>query len=116
MLFDVSIACAIDRRTTVVRISGAVDISTRDAFVAAIECAAAFGGPIELDLNGVTFFSAAGMHCIEHADRLMACGGHPLRLVVRRTSPVMIVLDAVQPHRRWSIDAGPTGSRPAPTA
>jgi len=116
MLFDVSIACAIDRRATVVRVVGEVDISTRDALVAAIDRAAGFGGPLVLDLAGVTFFSAAGVHCIEHADRLMACAGHPLRIVVRPTGPVMVVLDVVRPVRRWSIETGPADERSAPAS
>jgi anti-sigma B factor antagonist len=58
-----------------------------------------------VDLCAVRSFSAAGLHCIEHAAAtLRRCGGR-LGLVCPAGSPAHLVLRAAGMHRRWPMHA-----------
>lgn len=75
---------------TLVRVAGEVDESAAATFATVVDLAAARGEPVQVDLSGVTFFSAAGVTWLVRLYR-RAVGG--VR-VVATSEPVRQVLRA----------------------
>jgi anti-anti-sigma factor len=93
------------RTCILLKVSGSVDMFTRAPFAAALRHALRYR-EVMVDLSGVTFFSAAGIHVLEDAEELLAQRGGVLRLVPGWDESVALVLRAVNMQNRWLAQPG----------
>ena len=75
-----SVHCATNDAETVVRVAGEVDIDTVPALRASLGAAIRSGGPVVLDLSGVTFMDSSGFGVLAAAQRQAGVLGGTLRL------------------------------------
>ena len=88
----------------VVEVSGELDAFNCGLLTETLEQAVARGtGTVIVDLGRVDYFSAAGVHCLEHASGAATASAHPLRLVCAPDSTVMQILRATGTSGRWPI-------------
>jgi anti-anti-sigma factor len=87
-----------------VRVSGEVDAGTRAELAEALEQALSVGAPfILVDLTGVEFFGAAGVHCVEHAVGAVQARGGAAHVVCHRPGPAWRVLSLLGLQRQWMV-------------
>jgi anti-anti-sigma factor len=104
MLIEVVTAPSSDGRCTVVQVRGQVDLSSVQDLRDALNGAAASRRAVVVDLTRVTFFSAAGLRCLEQFDDVVSSLSGQFGLVFAGDShPVSVVLRAVETVDRWSI-------------
>jgi anti-sigma B factor antagonist len=60
-------ALAVSAGNPVVALSGEIDMATADAMEAALEPSLKAGGPLTLDLSGVTFMDSTGLYVVIRA-------------------------------------------------
>ena len=75
-----SVHCATADAETVVRVAGEVDIDTAPALRTSLGAAIRSGGPVVLDLSGVTFMDSSGFGVLAAAQRQAGVLGGTLRL------------------------------------
>ena len=76
-----AVRCAADGAGTVVRVTGEIDMSSAHLLVEAVQRSCdGHGGPIRLDLSGVTFFSASGITALLRARAAVEAAGGSLHL------------------------------------
>ena len=97
-VLTVEIESGLDDRYVLVRVSGAVDISTAGQLAAGLDRAAIAAPAIILDLRAVDFFAAVGVSCV--AAR-MSPTVPQLRLVYHDPGPVALVLRVLDLYRLW---------------
>lgn len=89
-----SITVQDDGTVTTVRLSGEIDVSTRDAGRRAVAAAAAGGLPVVLDLREVEFIDSSGVAFLLQCHRACTSAGLDCRLrdVPRQAEVVLTVL------------------------
>jgi anti-anti-sigma factor len=87
-----------------VRVTGDVDTGTRAALSDALERALAVGAPsVLVDLTGVQFFAAAGVHCVERAVGELEARGGLAHVVCPRPGPAWRVVSLLGLQRQWQV-------------
>jgi anti-anti-sigma factor len=87
-----------------VRVTGDVDTGTQPELAEALERALAIGSrSILVDLTGVRFFAAAGVHCVEHAVGALEARGGAAHLVCPRPGAAWRVVSLLGLQRRWLV-------------
>ena len=87
-----------------VRVIGDVDTGTRDALTDALERALATGSSsILVDLTGVQYFAAAGVHCVERAVGALEARGGAAHVVCPRPSAAWRVVSLLGLQRQWLV-------------
>ena len=87
-----------------VRVTGDVDTGTRADFTEALEQALAIGSrSILVDLTGVQFFAAAGVHCVERAMGALEARGGATHVVCPRPGAAWRVVSLLGLQRQWLV-------------
>jgi anti-anti-sigma factor len=87
-----------------VRVAGDVDTGTRDALTEALERALALGSSsILVDLTGVQFFAAAGVHCVERVVGAVQARGGVAHVVCPRPGAAWRVVSLLGLQRQWLV-------------
>jgi anti-anti-sigma factor len=87
-----------------VRVAGEVDTGTRDALTEALERALAIGSPsVLVDLTGVQFFAAAGVHCVERAVGALEARGGSAHVVCPRPGAAWRVVSLLGLQQQWLV-------------
>jgi anti-anti-sigma factor len=68
-------ALAVSTGNPVLVLSGEIDLATAEAMVAALDPWLRAGGPLTLDLSGVTFMDSAGLHAFTKVAQSLAGRG-----------------------------------------
>jgi anti-anti-sigma factor len=88
----------------VVEVSGELDAFNCGLLTETLEQAVARGtGTVIVDLGRVDYFSAAGLHCLEHASEAAVVSACSLRLVCAAGSTVLQILGATGTSGRWPV-------------
>jgi anti-anti-sigma factor len=88
----------------VVEVSGELDAFNCGLLTETLEQAVSRGtGTVVVDLGRVDYFSAAGLHCLEHASEAAAVGAGSLRLVCAAGGTVLQILAAAGMVGRWPV-------------
>ena len=103
-MFVAEVNCRPGDGYVAVRVTGDVDTGTRAELTDALERALATGSPFVLvDLTGVQFFAAAGVHCVEHAVGTLAARGGAAHLVCPRPGAAWRVVSLLGLQRQWLV-------------
>lgn len=87
-----------------VRVRGDVDTGTRAALTDALERAVAIGSPsVLVDLTGVQFFAAAGVHCVERAVGALEARGGAAHVVCPCPGAAWRVVSLLGLQRQWMV-------------
>jgi anti-anti-sigma factor len=87
-----------------VRVTGDVDTGTRAALSDALERALAVGSPsILVDLTGVRFFAAAGVHCVERAVGALEARGGAAHVVCPQPGAAWRVVSLLGLQQQWVV-------------
>jgi anti-anti-sigma factor len=87
-----------------VRVAGDVDTGTRAALTDALERALAVGSPsILVDLTGVRFFAAAGVHCVERAVGALEARGGAAHVVCPQPGAAWRVVSLLGLQQQWLV-------------
>jgi anti-sigma B factor antagonist len=87
-----------------VRVTGDVDTGTRAELAQALERALAIGSPsILVDLTGVQFFAAAGVHCVERAVGALEARGGAAHVVCPCPGAAWRVVSLLGLQRQWLV-------------
>jgi anti-anti-sigma factor len=87
-----------------VRVTGDVDTGTRAELAEALERALAIGSPsILVDLTGVQFFAAAGVHCVERAVGALEARGGAAHVVCPCPGAAWRVVSLLGLQRQWLV-------------
>jgi anti-anti-sigma factor len=87
-----------------VRVTGDVDTGTRAELTDALERALAVGAPsVLVDLTGVAFFAAAGVHCVERAVGALEARGGAAHVVCPRPGAAWRVVSLLGLQRQWLV-------------
>ena len=98
----------------VVEVSGELDAFNCGLLTETLEQAVARGtGTVIVDLERVDYFSAAGLHCLEHASEAAADGGCSLHLVCAPDGAALRVLRAAGMGARWPVHSDAEQARHA---
>jgi anti-anti-sigma factor len=103
-LFEVTLAPLAARDAAIVHVVGEIDMSVAGRFDTTLVRAASQYKGVVIDLARVSFFSAAGIRCIEHAEEVLDTGPDALVLVCSgHHHPVCALLRAAELGKRWPI-------------
>lgn len=87
-----------------VRVTGDVDTGTRAELTDALERALAIGSPsVLVDLTGVQFFAAAGVHCVERAVGALEARGGAAHVVCPRPGAAWRVVSLLGLQQQWLV-------------
>jgi anti-anti-sigma factor len=87
-----------------VRVCGDVDTGTRAALTDALERAVAIGSQsVLVDLTGVQFFAAAGVHCVERAVGALEARGGAAHVVCPCPGAAWRVVSLLGLQRQWMV-------------
>jgi anti-anti-sigma factor len=87
-----------------VRVTGDVDTGTRAELADALERALAIGSPsILVDLTGVQFFAAAGVHCVENAMGALQARGGAAHVVCPCPGAAWRVVSLLGLQQQWLV-------------
>jgi anti-anti-sigma factor len=90
----------------VVEVTGEVDQRSRVQLVKALDrVVRSEAKALVVDLTGVTFFSAAGVHCIEDTAEAMAARGGGFHLVCPEGKAAWVVLNVLALLPCWPVHA-----------
>jgi anti-sigma B factor antagonist len=106
-MLDVEVVNSHGDGYAVVRVTGEVDMASAPLLRERLEHAARTCPRVIVDLSNVTFFGAAGLHCLERADELLARRGATLSVVTDEDSLVMRILRVTNLDDRWRVHPGP---------
>ena len=103
-MFQAEVNCRPGDGYVAVRVAGDVDMGTCGELTAALDRALAVGSrSVVLDLSAVQFFSAAGVHCVEHAIGAMQARGGAAHLVCPCPGAAWRVVSLLGVHRQWAV-------------
>lgn len=87
-----------------VRVSGDVDTGTRAELTEVLERALAIGSPsVLVDLTGVQFFAAAGVHCVERAVGALQARGGAAHVICPRPGAAWRVVSLLGLQQQWRV-------------
>ncbi|QYN32892.1 STAS domain-containing protein [Pseudonocardia sp. DSM 110487] len=87
-----------------VRVAGDVDTGTRAALTDALERALAVGSrSVLVDLTGVQYFAAAGVHCVERAVGALEARGGAAHVVCPQPGAAWRVVSLLGLQRQWLV-------------
>jgi anti-anti-sigma factor len=103
-VFVAEVNCCPGDGYVAVRVTGDVDMGTRAELTEALERALAIGSPsILVDLTGVQFFAAAGVHCVEHAVGALQARGGAAHVVCPRPGAAWRVVSLLGLQQQWLV-------------
>lgn len=92
------------QRQVIVQVSGDVDMFTEPQLASGVQDAIASGSSvIVVDLTMVSFFSAAGIRCLESALSAVQAQGSTLCLVCPDAGPARRILHLLDLDREWPL-------------
>jgi hypothetical protein len=86
-----------------VRVEGAVDMSTRLPVVGALGQVGNGADPVVVDLCGVRFFSLAGVDWVDATVVALTARRRAVRVVCAGSGPVWRLVRLLELDRRWSV-------------
>jgi len=87
-----------------VEVAGEVDMRSRSRLAEALDRAVGGGAvTVVVDLSEVSFFSAAGVSCLDDAADVLAAGRGRLRLVCPQSGAVWRVLTLLELESAWPV-------------
>ncbi len=110
-MFLADVSCHPGEGYVAVRVAGDVDTGTRAQLAAALDRAVAAGAlPVVVDLSGVRFFAAAGVHCVERAVGAIEARGGVTHLVCPCPGAAWRVVSLLGLHRQWLVHQDVAGA------
>ncbi|MHA6626244.1 STAS domain-containing protein [Pseudonocardia sichuanensis] len=103
-MFRAEVSCHPGDGYVAVRVAGDVDTGTRAQLADALDRAVGAGAhTVVVDLSGVRFFAAAGVHCVELAVGAIEARGGAAHLVCPRPGAAWRVVSLLGLHQQWRV-------------
>lgn len=111
-MFEAEVDCHRGDGYVAVRVAGDVDTGTRAELAAALERAVTAEAlrVLVVDLSGVRYFAAAGLHCVEDAVGATEARGGAAHLVCPCPGPAWRVVSLLGLHRKWLVHQDVAGA------
>jgi anti-anti-sigma factor len=110
-VFRAEVSCHPDDGYVAVRVAGDVDTGTRAQLAAALDRAVGADAlTMVVDLSGVRFFAAAGVHCVELAVGTLEARGGAAHLVCPRPGAAWRVVSLLGLHQQWQVHQDVAGA------
>jgi anti-anti-sigma factor len=110
-VFRAEVSCHPGDGYVAVRVAGDVDTGTRAELADALDRAVGAGAQtVVVDLSGVRFFAAAGVHCVELAVGTLEARGGAAHLVCPRPGAAWRVVSLLGLHQQWRVHQDVAGA------